>query len=450
MKNNTITRYICNSCGFVSTKWLGHCPKCGNWNSFSEEQIQKKNTNKKSSEDSNKIEKLSEIKEEEDFRFSSGISELDRVLGGGITTGSTILLGGEPGIGKSTLMLQSIASCAKNMKALFVAGEENSSQIKHRALRLKLDLENILVLCSTNLETIINTIHKEKPKVIVVDSLQTIGSEEISAISGSVSQIKACALELVQTAKSVNSAIFLVGHVTKEGLLAGPKVVEHLVDTVVYFDQATSGIRFIRATKNRFGSIDEVGIFKMEKEGLVGVKDPSSFFISEREAGELPPGISFTSVIEGSRTFLIEIQALIIPAKSGYSRVYSDKIDNRRVMRVAAILERHGGVILSDKDIYVNVAGGIKVNEVSIELALAMALWSASVNKSLPEKMVCFGELSLAGEVRPVNFATKREKAALNFGFDKALVPKIGMKNIKGLTYRQCNTISDALNIKLS
>jgi len=448
MKTSVI-HYICSNCGYESTKWLGRCPECDSWNTFSEEKIIPTKS-KKQILSGTKIEKLSDIVEKEAFYFSSGVPELDRVLGGGIAVGSAVLLGGEPGIGKSTLMLQVIANCSETKKVLYVAGEESASQVKQRAVRLKLNIDNIMILCATQLEVIIEAIRKEKPKVVVIDSLQTIGSDDISSIAGSVSQIKACSLELVQCAKSSGSSIFLVGHVTKEGLLAGPKVVEHLVDTVVYFDQATSGIRFIRATKNRFGAIDEVGIFRMMKDGLVGVKDPSGFFISEREEGAIPPGISFTAVVEGSRTFLIELQALVIPAKSGYSRVYSDKIDTRRVMRVAAILERHGGIILSDKDIYVNVGGGIKVDEVAIELALAVALWSASVNKSLPEKMVCFGELSLAGEVRPVNSAERREKAAIEFGYNKALVPSVGMKYKKGLSYKRCKFITDALNISLN
>ncbi|MFC2822131.1 MAG: magnesium chelatase domain-containing protein, partial [Spirochaetales bacterium] len=282
----------------------------------------------------------------------------------------------------------------------------------------------------------------------VIDSLQTLATDELTSTAGSVTQIRNCCMEITGLCKAMGISVFFIGHVTKEGTLAGPKIIEHMVDTVIYFEQASMGVRLIRAAKNRFGSVDEIGIFIMTGEGLEGVKDPASFFISERRDSVLPPGISYTAITEGTRTFLVEIQALIVDAKTGYSRVYSDKIDMSRVMRVCAILERHAGIRLADKDIYVNVAGGVRVNEVSVELSLALALWSAYSDRSLPAKMVSFGELSLAGEVRPVNYGDRRLKAASEMGFDKAMVPESMNFERNRLTLKRCRKIRDAFAVR--
>jgi len=445
MKNTT--QFICSQCGYASSKWLGRCPDCGSWNSFSEEKIEdKKAVSKDSSQYTSTA--LSDIPYETEFRFESGIAELDRVLGGGIVRASSVLVGGEPGIGKSTLLLQVVAGCAARRKVLYVSGEESASQVRQRAERLGLDLGSINIFCESKLERILSVIKTEKPQLAVIDSLQTLATDELTSTAGSVTQIRNCCMEITGLCKAVGTSVFFIGHVTKEGTLAGPKIIEHMVDTVLYFEQASMGVRLIRAAKNRFGSVDEIGIFTMTETGLEGVKDPASFFISERTGSSLPPGISYTAITEGSRTFLVEIQALIVDAKSDYSRVYSDKIDSSRVLRVCAILERHAGIRLADKDIYVNVAGGIRVNEVSVELSLALALWSAFSETELPAKMVSFGELSLAGEVRPVNYGDRRLKAASEMGFDKAVVPSSMHFAKTNILLKRCQKIRDAFSFR--
>ena len=443
MSKEDATRFVCSECGHVSTKWLGKCPECGSWNSFAEEKVSTKTSAKVQNVSSVT---LSSVPYEKDFRFESGISELDRVLGGGIVRASAVLVGGEPGIGKSTLMLQLGSNCSARRSVLYISGEESGSQVRQRAERLGLDTQGINILCETKLANIVHVIEAEKPQVLIVDSLQTLCSEDVSSIPGSVSQLRTCCMEITTICKAVGTSVFLIGHVTKEGTIAGPKIIEHMVDTVLYFEESSSdGVRMIRAVKNRFGSVDELGIFLMGPKGLEGVKDPASFFISERKDSILPPGIAYTAISEGTRTFMVEIQALVTDAKTGYTHVYSDKIDSSRVQRVAAILERHANIHLSDKDIYVNVAGGMKVNDVSAELALAMALFSAGCNVKLPEKTVCFGELSLAGEVRPVSYAEKRLKAASEMGFVKAIVPS-SVKDDPKLHLVRISKVSDIIN----
>lgn len=445
MKEKAV-HYVCSQCGRVETKWLGRCPDCGSWNTFEEEAVRKPSDGKRAViSTATKPVSLEEVEIDPLFRYETGISELDRVLGGGVMRGSSILLGGEPGIGKSTLMLQVLEKCSSGRKVLYISGEESPSQVKLRAQRLELNLSSISIFCDTRVEVVVSLLSEEKPDVVVVDSLQTLTSDEIPSPAGSVNQIRSCSTTLVGLCKQLGISLFLIGHVTKEGVLAGPKVIEHLVDTVIYFEQISSGIRLIRAAKNRFGSVDEIGIFSMHEKGLSPVANPSSFFITDRLTKDIPPGISYTPVIEGSRTFLVEIQALTTSAKNGYTRIYSDRIDTARVTRVAAILERHAGLRLSDQDIYVNVAGGMKLSEVSIELPLALALWSALTNKSIPKALVSYGELSLAGEVRGVGFPEKREKAAKELGFKRSIVPRIASRS--PLVQHACSTIKEALDL---
>ncbi len=448
MKDKAL-QFVCTQCGRAESKWLGRCPDCGSWNSFEEELIPtQKGKPGKTAQISleTKPVSLADIEVEPGFRYESGISELDRVLGGGVMRGSSILLGGEPGIGKSTLMLQMIERCSLERTVLYVSGEESPSQVKLRAQRLGLSLSKISIFCDTRIEVLVNVLEKVKPQVLVVDSLQTLSSSEVASPAGSVNQIRFCSTELVGIAKQLGISLFLVGHVTKEGVLAGPKVIEHLVDTVLYFDQVGSGVRLIRAAKNRFGSVDEIGIFHMGEKGLKAVTNPSSFFITDREGESAPAGIAYTAVVEGSRTFLVEIQALTVPSKSGFSRVYSDRIDTARVTRIAAILERHAQVRLNDQDIYVNVAGGMRLSEVSIDLPLALALWSALQGVPLPSSLVSYGELSLAGEVRTVGFAEKREKASSELGFKRVLLPKSN-KAKSTLKVYPVDTIKKALGV---
>ena len=319
-----VSQFICSQCGYASSKWLGRCPDCGSWNSFAEEKIEDKKQVGKESLQCNST-SLADVKNEEEFRFGSGISELDRVLGGGIVRSGSVLVGGEPGIGKSTLLLQMVAGCSARRKVLYVSGEESAAQVRQRAERLGLELGLINIFCETRLEKIMSVISREKPQIAVIDSLQTLATDELSSVAGSVTQIRNCCMEIVSLCKSAGTSVFFIGHVTKEGTLAGPKIIEHMVDTVLYFEQASMGVRLIRAAKNRFGSVDEIGIFTMTAEGLEGVRDPASFFISERKEATLPPGIAYTAITEGTRTFLVELQALIVDAKSGYSRVYSDR-----------------------------------------------------------------------------------------------------------------------------
>jgi DNA repair protein RadA/Sms len=371
------------------------------------------------------------VESTEGGRISSGIAELDRVLGGGIMKRSAILVGGEPGIGKSTLLLQTASSAQTKGRILYISGEESAGQIKLRADRLGLhSLERIEVICTGNLAEIEMTLNAVKPSLIMVDSAQTLFSAEAGSIPGTVSQMKFCAFELVSWVKEHDAALFLVAHVTKEGIIAGPKMLEHLVDTVLYFEQndKTAGLsggqdcRFLRASKNRFGSVDEIGIFTMDERGLIPVEDTGTLFLVRRE-GEFPAGVAVTAVLEGTRTILVEIQALTIPAKGAVSRVFSDKIDSGRVSRVSAALEKHLGLRLSDQDLYVNVAGGIRISEVGVELALACALYSARTGLALPSSLAIAGELSLTGELRPVSRLAARVKTAQNLGFSAFLCP---------------------------
>ncbi len=442
MAKESLVKYVCSECGHEESKWAGRCPECGSWNSFVEEvEIPAKNASGRPIMD-DKVRKLSDVPFDKAMRVSSGIAELDRVLGGGVMRPSSVLVGGEPGIGKSTIMIQMLANLAKQSRVLYVSGEESPSQVRMRAERLSLPSDKIYIFCDTRLEALSDVIEHTKAEYVVVDSLQTLCSSSISSVAGSPNQIKTCCMELSLLAKKIGSSIFFIGHVTKDGLIAGPKIVEHMVDTVLYFESADSGMRLLRSSKNRFGSVDEIGLFEMGEEGLKGVVDPSSYFLASRDKDELPPGIAFTPVVEGSRIFVVEIQALVVPAKSGYQRIYSDKIDNSRVNRIAAILERHAGVNLSDQDIYINVAGGMRLSEGSIDLAIALALYSSKTNTSLSSHIAFWGELSLAGEVRPVSFFSRRAKAIKEMGFEsfiaadksrekKTGIPTIAVRDIK-------------------
>ncbi len=418
MAKESLVKYVCSECGHEETKWAGRCPECGSWNTFTEEKVSLKVSNDSKPIMDEKIHKLSDVPFDKTMRVSSGLEELDRVLGGGVMKPSSVLVGGEPGIGKSTIMIQMLANLSKKATVLYVSGEESPSQVRMRAERLNLPADMIYIFCDTRLEALLDVVERIKPEYVVVDSLQTLYTSSVASVSGSPNQMKSCCMELSLLSKKIGSAIFFVGHVTKDGTIAGPKIVEHMVDTVLYFEGIESGMRLLRASKNRFGSVDEIGLFEMGELGLKGVIDPALYFLSSREKEELPPGITFTPVVEGSRTFVVEIQALVVPAKSGYQRIYSDKVDNSRINRIAAILERHAGVNLSDQDIYINVAGGIRLSEGSIDLAIALALYSSKTNVSLSSRLASFGELSLAGEVRPVSFSSRRAKAIKDMGFD--------------------------------
>jgi len=455
MKKDKTIIYKCTSCGHEESKWLGRCPECGEWNTLIETILKNENFNKRSAARKNsetaKTMPLSAVDPMEGSRISSGIGELDRVLGGGIMKRSAVLIGGEPGIGKSTLLLQTAAAALTKGRVLYVSGEESAGQLRLRADRLRLSadkniMERIEILCSGNLEEIETVLNKIKPVLVLIDSTQTLYSENADSAPGGVNQMKFCSFELISWAKEHDAALILTAHVTKEGVISGPKTLEHMVDTVLYFEEndKTAGLngnadcRFLRASKNRFGSTDEIGIFKMGEKGLTPVEDTGRMFLVRRE-GELPAGVAIAAVLEGTRTILVEIQALTIPAKGTISRVFSDKIDSGRVSRIAAALEKHlniqgkPGLRLSDQDLYVNAAGGIRITEVGVELALACAIYSARTGLALPADMVIAGELSLTGEIRPIHRLANRVKTATELGFSSFLgpVPETPVKGLK-------------------
>ena len=435
MKKQKAFIYKCSSCGREEPKWLGHCPECGEWNTLVETAVKSENRRSDSKHHIPQTLPLSVVDPMEGSRIGSGIGELDRVLGGGVMKRSAVLVGGEPGIGKSTLLLQIAAAVETKGRILYISGEESAGQLRLRADRLGISgkkscMERIEILCTGNLEEIETILDTINPVLVLVDSAQTLFSADGGSAPGGISQMKFCTFELISWVKEHDAVLFLTAHVTKEGLIAGPKTLEHMVDTVLYFEQndKTSGLngtadcRFLRAAKNRFGSVDEIGIFMMSEQGLLPVEDAGRLFLVRRE-GELPPGVATAAVLEGTRTILVEIQALTIPAKGTISRVFSDKIDSGRVSRVSAALEKHLGLRLSDQDLYVNAAGGIRITEVGVELALACALYSARTGLALPSGLAISGELSLTGEIRPVRRLAGRVKTAVNLGFTSFLGP---------------------------
>lgn len=431
------TYYVCNECGHEEPKWLGQCPSCGAWNTLTEVANKKVGTKggvgspgrrgaggggRSGGDSASSAVKLRTIEAKDGVRRKTGIGELDRVLGGGAMAGATVLIGGEPGIGKSTLMLQAAAELSRSSKVVYISGEESAQQIRLRAERLGASETELELLCETNLQLILNHLSSERPEVIVVDSIQTIFSDEAGAVPGTVGQIKYATHELVEWTRALDASLFMVAHVTKEGSIAGPKAVEHMVDAVVFFDHADNETRFLRATKNRFGSTDEVGLFTMGAKGLSEVIDPSSIFLVDRE-GALPSGVVVAPVYEGSRVLLVEIQALTVPAKGGMSRVFSEKIDGRRVSRMAAVLEKHVGMRFSDQDVYVNVAGGMRIDEVAVDLPLAVALYAARSGLAVERGVTVVGEVTLAGEVRPVGHLDRRIRTAKDLGFETVVGP---------------------------
>lgn len=439
-KNGSII-YKCSNCGYTQPRWLGRCPECGEWNSLEEIIIDRNNITPagrgKEAVEKQKPVVLSTIEAQKNTRLSTGIDEFDRVLGGGATKRSAILLGGEPGIGKSTLLLQTAASIAINdAKVLYISGEESAAQIKERADRLGLICNGINILCTSRLEDSLDALDSLNPAFVIIDSIQTICSAEAGIIPGTVNQLKYCANEFISWVKERESVLIMTAHVTKEGTIAGPKSLEHMVDTVISFERNADDIRFLHAQKNRFGSVDEIGIFSMTEKGLEPVINPTSLFLTKRKENQ-PAGVACTPVFEGSRVFLVEIQALTVPAKASISRIYSEKIDSGRVARVAAVIEKRCGLCFSDQDIYVNVAGGIKLSESSIDAALAAALYSARTDIAVKNGTAVFGELSLAGEIRPVTKTKQRIKAAEGLGFTSILSPasddKAGIQDIKTL-----------------
>lgn len=420
-KNGTIV-YKCSNCGYSQPRWLGRCPECGEWNCMEEcivdsASVSPAGRGNAVSEKSKPV-PLDSVSSQDSSRYSTGIPEFDRVLGGGATRRSAIMIGGEPGIGKSTLLIQTASKMASVFpgKILYISGEESAAQIKERADRLSLECKGIEVLCTMRLEDVLDALDKINPILVIIDSIQTVYSAEAGLVPGSVNQLKYCANELVSWVKNRDSVLIMTAHVTKEGTIAGPKTLEHMVDTVISFERNTDDVRFLHAQKNRFGSVDELGIFNMTEKGLEPVLNPAMMFLSERRDIQ-PAGVACAAVFEGNRVFLVEIQALTAPAKAAISRVFSDKIDSARVSRIAAILEKRAGIKFLGQDIYINVAGGIRLSESAVDAALAVAMYSARTDIPVPVGTAIFGELSLAGEIRAVSKIKPRAKTAESLGF---------------------------------
>ena len=432
--------FFCQNCGHEETKWLGQCPACGEWNTFVEERLDSGVTKgttaaaravRDAVRDA-RVLPLTEVTANDDERCETGIRELDRVLGGGIVPGSLVLVGGDPGIGKSTLLLQVCQRRARMKKILYISGEESQAQIKLRANRMGEFTPNLLLLCETNLETIRGVIEKERPSLVIIDSIQTMYSEEVAAAPGSVSQVRESTNLFMQLAKGLCISIFIVGHVTKEGTVAGPRVLEHMVDTVLYFEgDRHASYRILRAVKNRFGSTNEIGVFEMRQDGLAEVENPSEYMLSGKP--ENASGSVVACSMEGTRPILIEIQALVCRSNFGMPRRTAAGTDYNRVNLLMAVLEKRLGLSLGNCDAYVNIAGGIRMNEPAIDLGIVMAIMSSYRNRPIDEKTIVFGEVGLSGEVRAVSMPEQRVNEAKKLGFETCILPEVSLKMVKGI-----------------
>lgn len=425
------TVFFCKECGFESSKWAGQCPGCKTWNSFTEEPVVKKSVvAKQTLGNLSEPKYLSSVELNEEERTMTGMSEFDRVLGGGIVTGSLVLVGGDPGIGKSTLLLQVCKLLSEQKrKVLYISGEESLRQIKMRAERLGTFAGDLLLLSETNLDHIQSLVEKDKPEIMVVDSIQTMYKEEVAASPGSVSQVRESTGALMHLAKGLGITIFIVGHVTKEGVVAGPRVLEHMVDTVLYFEGDNSAAyRLLRAVKNRFGSTNEVGVFEMRNQGLCEVANPSEYMLQGKPEDE--PGSVIASSVEGTRTMLVEVQALVCQTYYNMPRRTSAGTDYNRVNLLMAVLEKRLGIQMASCDAYVNVAGGMKINEPALDLAIVTAILSSYRNKALNSKTIVFGEVGLTGEVRAVSMAQQRVLDAKKMGYEVCILPQVNKENI--------------------
>lgn len=437
-KGKTATIFYCQNCGYESSKWMGQCPGCREWNTFVEETINKTELKHVGGTHRNGAErpipsKLSEIAICEEDKMVTGIHELDRVLGGGIVQGSLTLVGGDPGIGKSTLLLQVCRNLAQTgHRVLYISGEESPVQIKMRADRIGPFSSNMLLLCETALDTIEEVIREQKPEIVVIDSIQTMYNDTVSAAPGSVSQVRESTGVFLQLAKGLGVSIFIVGHVTKEGTVAGPRVLEHMVDTVLYFEgDRHASYRILRGVKNRFGSTNEIGVFEMREEGLVEVANPSEYMLNGRPEGA--SGSVVACSMEGTRPLLVEIQALVCPSNFGIPRRQTTGTDFNRVNLLMAVLEKRSGIQLSGCDAYVNITGGMKIMEPAIDLGIVLAIVSSFRNIPLSSKLMAFGEVGLSGEVRAVSMAKQRVMEAAKLGFDTCIMPSVCVKNeLKG------------------
>ncbi|MFC4158828.1 DNA repair protein RadA [Chitinimonas lacunae] len=445
------TQYGCSECGATSPKWQGQCPGCGAWNTLVETLIAPAkpavNTRFQSLAAGGGVQKLSEVQTVEMPRTPTGAEELDRVLGGGLVRGAVVLIGGDPGIGKSTLLLQAIAHLGRSQRVLYVSGEESAQQIALRARRLAIETEPVDLLAEINLESIMATLATEQPEVVVIDSIQTLYTDQLQSAPGSVAQVRECAAQLTRHAKQSGTTILLVGHVTKEGALAGPRVLEHIVDAVLYFEGDThSSFRLIRAQKNRFGAVNELGVFAMTDRGLRGVTNPSALFLSQH--AEPVPGSCVLVAQEGTRPLLVEIQALVDEAHAPNPKRLTVGLEQNRLAMLLAVLHRHAGVACFDQDVFINAVGGVRIAEPAADLAVLLAIFSSLRNRPLPDKLVVFGEVGLSGEVRPVQRGQERLKEAAKLGFHRAIIPRANLPKspIAGIETIAVERLSDAIS----
>ena len=452
-KSKKSTVFFCQNCGFESAKWMGQCPGCREWNTFVEEQVSTAALKKNGTQGSTARQKpavLSEITMEKEDRISTGMQELDRVLGGGVVAGSLTLVGGDPGIGKSTLLLQVCRNFSDaGAKVLYISGEESLKQIKMRAERIGSFNDNLLLLCETNLSLIEDTIRSQKPQIVIIDSIQTMYSEDVSAAPGSVSQVRESTALFLQLAKGLGVSIFIVGHVTKEGTVAGPRVLEHMVDTVLYFEgDRYASYRILRSVKNRFGSTNEIGVFEMREEGLAEVRNPSEYMLSGRPKDAC--GCVVACTVEGTRPLMVEMQALVCHSNFGIPRRQATGVDCNRVNLLMAVLEKRLGLQMSGCDAYVNLAGGIRIQEPAVDLGMVMAIVSSFKNRPVDESTVVFGEVGLSGEVRAVSLAEQRLQEAVKLGFTTCVMPRANadmLKNTKNIKVIGVSNVQEAIEL---
>lgn len=452
-KSKKSTVFFCQNCGFESAKWMGQCPGCREWNTFVEEQVSTAALKKNGTQGSTARQKpavLSEITMEKEDRISTGMQELDRVLGGGVVAGSLTLVGGDPGIGKSTLLLQVCRNFSDaGAKVLYISGEESLKQIKMRAERIGSFNDNLLLLCETNLSLIEDTIRSRKPQIVIIDSIQTMYSEDVSAAPGSVSQVRESTALFLQLAKGLGVSIFIVGHVTKEGTVAGPRVLEHMVDTVLYFEgDRYASYRILRSVKNRFGSTNEIGVFEMREEGLTEVRNPSEYMLSGRPKDAC--GCVVACTVEGTRPLMVEMQALVCHSNFGIPRRQATGVDFNRVNLLMAVLEKRLGLQMCGCDAYVNLAGGIRIQEPAVDLGMVMAIVSSFKNRPVDESTVVFGEVGLSGEVRAVSLAEQRLQEAVKLGFTTCVMPRANadmLKNTKSIKVIGVSNVQEAIEL---
>jgi DNA repair protein RadA/Sms len=443
------TQYTCSECGASEPKWQGQCPSCHAWNTLVESVPEVATQSRFASlAPTAQLQKLADVEAQDVSRQSTGIAEFDRVLGGGLVAGGVVLIGGDPGIGKSTLLLQTVCKVSQNLKSFYISGEESAQQIAMRAKRLGLDASQVDVLAEINLEKISQVLQQHQPDLVIIDSIQTVYSEVLQSAPGSVAQVRECSAQLTRIAKQLGISMILVGHVTKEGSLAGPRVLEHIVDSVLYFEgDQNSSFRLIRAFKNRFGAVNELGVFAMTEKGLREVSNPSALFLSHHDAPV--PGSCITVTQEGTRPLLVEIQALVDTAHGPNPKRLCVGLEQNRLAMLLAVLHRHAGVACFDQDVFINAVGGVKISEPAVDLAVLLSIVSSFKNKPLPNKLIVFGEVGLAGEVRPVQRGQERLKEAAKLGFTHAIIPKANAPKggVSGLQIDSIDRLEQAIDL---